>query len=84
MPGVGTPWWAKKRGGIRYQLAIPANLARVVRQQAQQRAQQRGLAAADPPGDHRERPAQQAQVDAGNAVLAAGVAVAEAAHVERF
>ncbi len=43
-------------------LAIPADLTRIARQQAQQRAQERRLAGADPPGDHGQRAARQGQV----------------------
>ena len=46
-----------------HKLPVPADFAGLFGQQAQQRAQQGGLARADPPGDDRERSAFERQVD---------------------
>jgi hypothetical protein len=53
-----------KRGGrVLDDLALPADLARIPGQQAQQHAQQRRLARPGAPGDDGERAALQAEID---------------------
>ena len=53
----------KKVGRIIDGLPVPGNLARILRQQPQQRPQQGGLAAADAPGNDGERALADVQVD---------------------
>jgi hypothetical protein len=65
-------------------MAVPADLACVQRQQPEQRAQQRSLAAADSPGDHRERAALDPQVDTGDATAGIRMAVSQAGSFQHF
>ena len=72
----------KKHGGIRYQLAIPANLALLFGEQAQQRPQQGGLARADTPGNHHKLPALHLQGDVGNPLSGTWITIAQIADLQ--
>ena len=61
-------------GRLVHDVAVPPDLARLPRQQAQEGAQERGLARADAPRHHRQRASRQAQVHRLDAALGARLA----------
>ena len=62
---------------------MPANLTGCARQQAKQRAQERGFARAHPPGHNCQRAARELQIDFFDAAPALAVAICEFPHLQQ-
>src|SRR5262249_21129118 len=82
--GVGAARWIEEAGRVGEQLAVPADGTGGPGQQAEQGAQQGGLAAADPAGDHGERAKLEPQIDAHDRATTIWVAVGQPAGLKRF
>ena len=79
---VGAVRRPEELGRRRHRLAVPADLAAILGQQAQDGAQQRRLAGPDLPRDHREGAAGDAEAHVTHAAVAAGVEAGQVANVQ--
>ena len=74
----------EKGSRVVHQLAVPAGLARIFGQQAQQHAQQRRLAGTNAPGDHSKGATLELQVDLRDPTPAARVPIGQPACAQRL